>query len=108
LLISYENLCSDTEAQVSRALRFVGKAEEHLERAMAEVKAPQSIGRWRRHGKNKVERICSAGQRGLEQFGYCAMATTIALPSLLVLARKGRTRVVGKRKETSPPAAISR
>lgn len=70
LLVSYENLCSDARAQVSRICRFVGRPQAPLETAVAQVKEPQTIGRWRDYDRDTLDRICRFGKEGLAKFGY--------------------------------------
>lgn len=70
LCLTYEALCADPEPQVRRLLHHVGADPGVTAAAVACVRRPASIGRWRDQEPALVAAVSAVGAAGLRRFGY--------------------------------------
>ena len=68
--IRFEDLCARPRSVLQELLDFAGCGPEHLERAMAEVLPPPTLGRWRQQDPALMARVLEEGRQALEIFGY--------------------------------------
>lgn len=69
LRVRFEDLCSDPRAAVGRIFDFFG-LEGDADAAAAEVRPPDTLGRWQLRRKGVIEELGRTAQPGLERFGY--------------------------------------
>lgn len=70
LRVRFEDLCTEPAATVGRILDFLQLEGDAAEIAGAEVRPPESLGRWRHEGKRLVGALERNAQDGLQKFGY--------------------------------------
>ncbi|HXV56801.1 MAG TPA: sulfotransferase [Gaiellaceae bacterium] len=69
LRVRFEDLCAEPGATVGRIFDFF-ELEGDAEAAAAEVRPPDTLGRWQLRRKRVIEELQAAGEAGLERFGY--------------------------------------
>ncbi len=69
LRLRFEDLCAEPVETVARIYRFFG-IDGDGEQAATEVRAPKSLGRWRRGRRKTVGKLHELGRPALERFGY--------------------------------------
>ena len=70
--VRFEEVCADPSGAVGRLVEFLGcrlTLERHRA-AVAEVKSPPSIGRWRTGNATEVRHLMEVGEAALREFGY--------------------------------------
>jgi hypothetical protein len=71
LRVRFEDLCSDPVATVRQIYEFFG-LEGDVEEAAAQVRPPDTLGRWRSARKRVLEQLHEIAGPALERFGYPA------------------------------------
>jgi hypothetical protein len=67
----FEDLCADPARVIGELFDFWGvPARAALPRAVAEVRPPATIGRWRGRPAEETTELAAAGRPALERFGY--------------------------------------
>jgi hypothetical protein len=69
LRVRFEDLCSDPIDAVGRIYGFFG-LEGDVEQAAAEVRPPDTLGRWQKGRKKVVADLHEVARPALERFGY--------------------------------------
>lgn len=69
LRVRFEDLCSEPAATVAAILEFFG-LEGDVEAAAAEVRPPDSLGRWQLRRRKVIDEITETARPALERFGY--------------------------------------
>jgi hypothetical protein len=72
LLVRFEQLCDEPEEEIARLAAFGGVP--YADRAIAQVRRPSTIGRWRDATPDLVARLERAAAPALERFGYSSPA----------------------------------
>jgi hypothetical protein len=67
--VRFEDLCAQPAETISLIYEFFG-LEGDLEAAAAEVRPPDTLGRWRESGKRLVASLQETGEPALRRFGY--------------------------------------
>ena len=65
----FEDLCAEPGLTVGAILAFFG-LEGDVEAAAAQVRPPDSLGRWQRRRSRLVEELTEVAEPALERFGY--------------------------------------
>jgi hypothetical protein len=71
LRVRFEDLCAEPATTVGRLYEFFG-LEGDVERAAAEVRPPDTLGRWRKAKRRTLEQLEEIATPALERFGYPA------------------------------------
>jgi hypothetical protein len=82
LRIRLEDLCGRPKRTVKALFAFVGSTGQTKE-AVAEVRRPQSLGRWRERPQEEVAQLEALGRNALERFGYLARSHVESSSGLL-------------------------
>jgi Sulfotransferase family len=69
LRIRFEDLCAQPAETVARIYEFFG-LEGDVEQAAAEVRPPDSLGRWQKQRRKTVDQLHELASPALERFGY--------------------------------------
>jgi hypothetical protein len=69
LRIRFEDLCAQPVETVARIYEFFG-LEGDVEQAAAEVRPPDTLGRWRKSRRKVLEQLHEIASPALERFGY--------------------------------------
>jgi len=69
LRVRFEDLCAEPAATIGAILDFFG-LEGDAEAAAAEVRPPDSLGRWQLRRRKVIDEITETAYPGLERFGY--------------------------------------
>ena len=69
LRVRFEDLCAEPAATVGAILGFFG-LEGDVEAAAAEVRPPDSLGRWQLRRRKVIDEITETARPALERFGY--------------------------------------
>jgi hypothetical protein len=69
LRVRFEDLCAEPLETVGRILEFFG-LDGDAEAAAAEVRPPDTLGRWQLRRKGVVEELTRTAEPALERFGY--------------------------------------
>jgi hypothetical protein len=69
LRIRFEDLCAQPAETVARIYEFFG-LEGDVERAAAEVRPPDSLGRWQKQRRKTVDQLHEIASPVLDRFGY--------------------------------------
>jgi sulfotransferase family protein len=72
LALRLEDLCASPERVIRRIMAFAGVPGDPTPPMLAEVRRPDSLGRWRRLDAETGAEITRAVARGLRRFGYLA------------------------------------
>jgi len=71
LLVKFESLCGDPYGTIERILDFVRAPRTGISAAVAEVRPPPTIGRWRTAADDELAKaIEAAASTALHKFGY--------------------------------------
>lgn len=70
LLVRFEDLCFRPREFIPQILEFASLGREGSTRLVELVKAPDSIGRWRKFDRSLTDGVESVGEQWLELFGY--------------------------------------
>jgi hypothetical protein len=69
LRVRFEDLCADPRATVSGIFDFFG-LEADAEAAAAEVRPPETLGRWQKRREKVIAELTETARPALERFGY--------------------------------------
>jgi hypothetical protein len=72
LLVRFEDLCARPSEAYARVRDLVGGRRAAPDEIAAEVRAPASIGRWRRRPVQETRSLREVGAAALRRFGYAA------------------------------------
>jgi glycosyltransferase involved in cell wall biosynthesis/2-polyprenyl-3-methyl-5-hydroxy-6-metoxy-1,4-benzoquinol methylase len=71
LSVRFEDLCSQPAFVIERVLSFLGVSHSNINFAIDDIRAPESIGRWKQmHDQRLLEQICDQARLALDKFGY--------------------------------------
>ncbi len=69
LRVRFEDLCSEPAATVARIYEFFG-LQGDIEGAAAEVRPPDTLGRWKERNQKALDELHEIAAPSLERFGY--------------------------------------
>jgi hypothetical protein len=68
--IRFEDLCRRPRSVTENLFRFLGRSDQGLEDALATVRIPATLGRWRSKPTDLLEAVSEEGRDGLRELGY--------------------------------------